>query len=66
MAFKNLMVMFIISLDKTTLASGMFIVSLFFGVRKGLLVLYLERMAQRRRLAGDTVDPRPVKEGVGS
>ncbi len=47
-------------------ATGLFVVSLFFGVRKGLLVMYMERLAQQRKLSMETAEPRKLKEGVGS
>lgn len=47
-------------------ASGLFMVSLVFGYRKGLLVLYLEQRSQRRRLVRETAEPHALKEGMGS
>lgn len=47
-------------------ASGLFMVSLVFGYRKGLLVLYLEQRSQRKRLVQETAGSHALKEGMGS
>ncbi|MEO3944128.1 metal ABC transporter permease [Gorillibacterium sp. CAU 1737] len=43
-------------------ASGLFLVSLFFGTRKGLLIVQLEQRSQRRRLTRASIDMRSLKE----